>query len=47
LAGGAFDTTGAANCGDADGDGVTNLAERIRKSYETRIANQCGSQSGN
>ena len=47
LAGGAFDTTGAANCGDADGDGVTNLAERIRKSYETRIANQCGSQGGN
>ena len=47
LASWAFDATGASNCGDADGDGVTNLAERIRKSYETRIANQCGSQIGN
>lgn len=46
MGAGAFDTTGTGNCDDADGDGITNLAERIRKSYETRIANQCGSQNG-
>jgi len=47
MALGAFDTAEGLNCGDADADGVTNLAERIRKSYETRIANLCGSQNGN
>ena len=38
LGAGAFDSGAGPNCGDADGDGVPNIAERIRSAYERLIA---------
>lgn len=43
---GAFDRTDATNCGDADHDGISNLAERIRASYERRSAKAGGAGNG-
>lgn len=36
---GAFDAANGPNCGDADGDGIPNLAERIRSFYARSIGN--------
>ncbi len=44
-AGASDDVTGLRNCGDGDGDGVSNLAERIQESYRTRLEQLCGSQN--
>jgi hypothetical protein len=46
LGSGAYDSVGSlSNCDDADGDGISNLAETIRKSYKTRLEDLCGSQN--
>ena len=46
LGTGAFDAANGPNCGDADGDGIPNLAERIRKFYERSIGTRGARRTG-
>lgn len=43
---GAFDAGTGPNCGDADSDGIPNIAEQIRNSYERLIADPGASRKG-
>jgi hypothetical protein len=46
IGAGAFDASAGPNCGDADADGIPNIAERIRGYFERSIGRPDAGKKG-